>query len=90
MNKEGELAIIKNNISTILKCFFINENYFDEYYNPQAGGKKKYERNKSIEARDKFRKQFGVGQDVIIDAELERRLEENDLNIEQTFQDIYG
>ena len=33
---------------------------------------------------------FNIGEDVIIDKELERRLEDNDLNIDQTFQAMFG
>ena len=84
------LEIIKRNISTVLKILRINENYFIQYYSPQTVVEKKYDRNKSIEARINFRKKFNIGEDVIIDKELERRLEDNDLNIDQTFQTMYG
>jgi len=84
------LEIIKGNISTVLKILGINENYFIQYYNPQTVVEKKYDRNKSIEARINFRNKFNIGKDVIIDTELERRLEDNDLNIDQTFQAMYG
>ena len=84
------LEIIKSNISTVLKTIGINENYFIEFYNPQTVVEKKYDRNKSIEARINFRKKFGVGEDVILDKELERRLEYNGLNIDQTFKTMYG
>ena len=84
------LEIIKSNISTVLKTIGINENYFIEFYNPQTVVKKKYDRNKTIEARINFRKKFGVGEDVILDKELERRLEYNGLNIDQTFKTMYG
>ena len=86
----SSLEIIKDNISIVLKTVGINENYFIEYYNPQNIVEKKYDRNKSIEAKINFRKKFGIGEDVIIDKELERRLQDNELNIDQTFHAMYG
>ena len=86
----SSLEIIKDNISIVLKTVGINENYFIEYYNPQNIVEKKYDRNKSIEAKINFRKKFGIGEDVILDKELERRLQDNELNIDQTFHAMYG
>ena len=43
-----------------------------------------------MEAVVRFRNKFGISKDIISDTGLEKRLIDNDLNIDKTFQVIYG
>lgn len=81
--------ILKKKISTVLECIGIDKNYFDsEYYNGTKP-KTRIDRNKSQQAVILFRRKFNIGEDVITDAGLESRLIKNNLNMEQTFQDMF-
>ena len=83
------LAVLKNNISVILELLNIDKNYYNQYYEPQTNKTQVINRNTSIEARKKFRKEYGVGEDVIRNEQLEKKLEKNNYNFAKTLQQIY-
>ena len=85
-NEEG-LRKVKNNISEILKCLGLNEKLYETQYYPKM--KSNVERKNSKEEVDKFRKEFGVGKDIISDEGLKRRLKKNNFNFANTFQNLY-
>ena len=94
--KRGDISddkreIIKYNIETILQLCGMDKNYYRHLYNPEAQNKKKYyDRNKSIEALGKFRKEFGISEKEFTDEGILARLIENNLDINKTFQKMFG
>ena len=85
---EGTLNIVKYNISEILEAISMNRNYYSGYYFHQFKKGIK-NRQKSVEASKKFRKEFNIGKDVINDEDLIKKLDENDNNINKTFARMY-
>ena len=82
------LNIVKYNISEILEAINVNRNYYSNYYFPQLKKGIK-NRQKSVEASKKFRKEFNIGKDVINDEDLIKKLDENENDINKTFVRMY-
>lgn len=82
--------ILKYNIETILQLCGKEKNFYSNFYYPETKAKKVYDRNKSIEALRRFRKEFGVSEKDFADEGIIQRLNENDLDIYKTFQKIFG
>ena len=89
-NSNLNLEAIKYNISTILECLGMNKNYYNNYYYQYEMQKKPVNRNQSLEAVRKFRKEFGISKEDFKDEAIEKRLIENDLDINKTFQKMFG
>ena len=87
---QSKLEVIKYNISIILECLEMDKNYYNNYYLQNKIKLKKFNRNQSREATLKFRKVFNINREDITDEALERRLKENDLDINKTFAKIFG
>ena len=68
----------------------MDKNYYNNYYLQNNIKLKKINRNQSREAALKFRKEFNICREDITDEALERRLKENNLDINKTFAKIYG
>ena len=66
----------------------MNRNYYSNYYFPQLKKGIK-NRQKSVEASKKFRKEFNIGKDVINDEDLIKKLDENENDINKTFVRMY-
>ena len=82
-------ATVEYNIKAILSCFNINKNIYEVYF--KAGGNTSIrDRKKSTEAALKFRKVFNVGEDVINEEQLLKRLDRNNYDINKVFQQLYG
>ena len=87
---EESKEIVKYNISSVLKCFGINKDIYSAYYFPKMKKGYKGNRQMSVEAAIKFRKEFGVSEKEIKEDQLIKKLEENNNDINQTFQQMYG
>ena len=83
------LDIIKFNISEILEGIGMNKNYYSNFYFPQFQKKIK-NRQKSIEEAASFRKEFNIGEEDIYEEALIIKLDQNDNDIYQTFQELFG
>ena len=68
----------------------MDKNYYNNYYLQNNIKLKKFNRNQSREAVLKFRKEFNINREDIIDEALERRLKENNLDPNKTFAKIFG
>jgi len=86
----NQFETLKYNIEKILECCGLSiEIYKDDIY-PQRIKKIKVDRQQSIEALRKFRKEFGITEKEFNDEGIIKRLEENGLDINKTFQKIFG
>ena len=83
-----ELKTVKYNISLILECLGLDRNYYDNLYEYKAKTIT-IDREKSIDAVKKFRKQYEIGKDIITDEELESKIIKNDFKFENFSQEIY-
>ena len=63
-------------------------NYYSSYYFPQLKKEIK-NRQKSVEAAERFRKEFNIGKDVINDEDIIKKLDENENDINKTFVRMY-
>jgi hypothetical protein len=84
------LEIIKYNISVILECLGMNKNYYNNYYYQNEANKKKINRRLSEEAVLRFRNEYNLNKEEYTDEALERRLIENNLDINKTFEKMFG
>ena len=89
LNKE-QFEALKYNIEQILECCGLPKNYYSEDIYQQKIKKFEMNRRKSIEAMRKFRKEFGLNEKDYKDEELIQNLEENKLDINKTFQKMFG
>ena len=87
---KGDLEIVKNKISVVLQCIDMNKDYYSAYYYPELKKDKKVNRQSSVEAAIRFRKEFNISEKEINENVLIDTLEENDNDIFQTFQQFYG
>jgi len=86
----NQFETLKYNIEKILECCGLSiEIYKDDIY-PQRIKQIKADRRQSIEALRKFRKEFGITEKEFSDEGIIKRLEENGLDINKTFQKIFG
>ena len=84
------IEVVKYNISSVCECVGINRDHYVPYYFPRIHNPKKGYRRSSVEAAIRFRKEFGVSEQDINQEQLLKKLEENNDDINQTFQIIYG
>ena len=87
---KSKLEIIKYNISVILECLGMDKNYYNNYYNQYEIKKHNFNRCYSQEALIKFRKEFKISKEDFTDEAIEKRLIENDLDINKTFGKMFG
>jgi len=86
----NQFDVLKSNIEKILECCGLPKDYYKNDIYPQKIKKNKVDRQKSIEAMRKFRKEFGITEKEFSDEGIIKRLEENGLDINKTFQKIFG
>ena len=84
------LEIVKTKISSLLECINMRKDYYEPYYFPQIKKDKVKNRQSSVLAAERFRKEFNISekdinQDVLVDT-----LYENNNDIYQVFGLIYG
>jgi len=87
---QSKLEAIKYNISVILECLGMDKNYYNHYYYNYEGNNKNTNRQKSEEAVSRFRNEFGINKEDFTDEAIEKRLIENDLDINKTFSKMFG
>ena len=83
-------SIVRYNIETILDCFELNRHIYVKYYFPDKYKTDIRDRKKSSEAAIKFRKVFDVGENIIKEEELLKKLDRNNYDINKVFQQMYG
>ena len=84
------LEIVKNNIAEVLECIGMDKNYYKPYYVQEVKKRKKGNRQASVEAAIKFRKEFNTSKDDLNEEVLVNKLMEKDNDIYQVFGEIYG
>ena len=84
------LDIIKYNISSILECIEMNKDYYAAEYFPELKNDKKLSRRSSVETAKIFRKEFNIKEEDLNEDVLIDTLNNNNNDIYQTFQIIYG
>ena len=84
------IEVVKYNISSVCECVGINRDHYVPYYFPRIKNPKIGYRRSSVEAAVRFRKEFGVSEQDINQEQLLKKLEENNDDINQTFQMFYG
>ena len=84
------LDIIKYNISSILECIGMNKDYYAAEYFPELKNDKKLSRRSSVETAKIFRKEFNIKEEDLNEDVLIDTLNNNNNDIYQTFQIIYG
>ena len=85
-----DLEIVKYNIASLLGCIGMNKDFYSPYYFPELKKERKGNRQASVEAAARFRKEFCIPKDDINEDVLVNTLYENGNDINQTFQIIYG
>ena len=85
-----DLEIVKYNIASLLICIGMNKDFYSPYYFPELKKERKGNRQASVEAAARFRKEFCIPKDDINEDVLVNTLYENGNDINQTFQIIYG
>ena len=88
---DEQREILKFNIETVLEICGKDKNTYRDHYYPETRVKRKVvDRGRSIEALQKFRKEFSISDKDYADEGLLNRLIENDLDIYKTFEKIFG
>lgn len=88
---DEQREILKFNIETVLKICGKDKNIYRDFYYPETRVKPKVvDRGRSIEALQKFRKEFSISDKDYADEGLLNRLIENNLDIYKTFEKIFG
>ncbi len=85
-----DLEIVKYNIASLLGCIGMNKDFYSPYYFPELKKGLKGNRQASVEAAVRFRKEYNIPKDEINEDVLIDTLYENGNDINQTFQIIYG
>ena len=85
-----DLEIVKYNIASLLGCIGMNKDFYSPYYFPELKKGLKGNRQASVEAAVRFRKEYNISKDEINEDVLIDTLYENGNDINQTFQIIYG
>lgn len=85
-----DLEIVKYNIASLLGCIGMNKEFYSPYYFPELKRGLKGNRQASVEAAARFRKEYCIPKDEINEDVLVNTLYENDNDINQTFQIIFG
>ena len=68
----------------------MHKDHYSAYYYPEMKKVKKGNRQASVEAAIKFRKEFGVSENDVNQEVLVNKLMENNNDINQVFLEIYG
>ena len=89
LNNE-QFEALKYNIEKILECCGLPKEYYSNDIYQRNIKKDLIDRKKSIEALRKFRKEFGITENEFNDEGIIKRLEENGLDINKTFQKMFG
>ena len=89
LNKD-QFEALKYNIEKILECCGIPNKYYSDVIFQQKIKKITVDREKSIEAMRKFRREFGITEKEFNDEGIIKRLEENGLDANKTFQKMFG
>ena len=89
LNKD-QFEALKYNIEKILECCGIPNKYYSDVIFQRKIKKITVDREKSIEAMRKFRREFGITEKEFNDEGIIKRLEENGLDINKTFQKMFG
>lgn len=85
-----DLEIVKYNIASLLGCIGMNKEFYSPYYFPELKKGLKGNRQASVEAAARFRKEYCIPKDEINEDVLVNTLYENGNDINQTFQIIFG
>ena len=85
-----DLEIVKYNIASLLGCIGMNKEFYSPYYFPELKRGLKGNRQASVEAAARFRKEYCIPKDEINEDVLVNTLYENGNDINQTFQIIFG
>ena len=85
-----DLEIVKYNIASLLGCIGMNKDFYSPYYFPELKKGLKGNRQASVEAAVRFRKEYNISKDEINEDVLIDTLYENDNDMNQTFQIIFG
>ena len=85
-----DLEIVKYNIASLLGCIGMNKDFYSPYYFPELKKGLKGNRQASVEAAVRFRKEYNIPKDEINDDVLIDTLYENGNDMNQTFQIIFG
>ena len=85
-----DLEIVKYNIASLLGCIGMNKDFYSPYYFPELKKGLKGNRQASVEAAVRFRKEYNISKDEINEDVLIDTLYENGNDINQTFQIIFG
>ena len=85
-----DLEIVKYNIASLLGCIGMNKEFYSPYYFPELKKGLKGNRQASVEAAVRFRKEYNISKDEINEDVLIDTLYENGNDINQTFQIIFG
>ena len=85
-----DLEIVKYNIASLLGCIGMNKDFYSPYYFPELKKGLKGNRQASVEAAARFRKEYCIPKDEINEDVLVNTLYENGNDINQTFQIIFG
>ena len=89
LNKD-QFETLKYNIEKISECCGLTKNYYSDAFNQSKMQKIKVDRKKSIEAMRIFRREFGITEKEYNDEGIIKRLEENGLDRNKTFQKMFG
>ena len=89
LNRE-QFEVLKYNIEKILECCGLPKDFYSNDIYPRNIKNIRVDRQKSIEALRKFRKEFGISEKEFSDEGIIKRLEENGLDINKTFQKLFG
>ena len=88
---ERAIENLKYNIETILVCFDLNKYNYKDYYYPENNRNTQIRnRKKSLDAAKRFRKEFSIGDNIIKEEELLKKLDKNDNDIYKVLQQMYG
>ena len=85
-----DLEIVKYNIASLLGCIGMKKEFYSPYYFPELKKGLKGNRQASVEAAVRFRKEYNISKDEINEDVLIDTLYENGNDLNQTFQIIYG
>ena len=85
-----DLEIVKYNIASLLGCIGMNKDFYSPYYFPELKKGLKGNRQASVEAAVRFRKEYNISKDEINEDVLIDTLYENGNDMNQTFQIIFG
>jgi len=87
---KAQFEALKYNIEKILECCGLQKNYYLKAIYQQKKKTNEIDGKKSIDALKKFRLEFGISEKDYCDEGIIKRLEENELDINKTFQKMFG